>query len=38
MLDVISEVNHDKELASNVEEIKMANIEGSEVLRTTNGK
>jgi hypothetical protein len=38
MLDVILEVNQDKEFASNMEEIKMANIEGNEVLRTTNGK
>jgi hypothetical protein len=38
MLDVVLEVNQDKEFASSMEEIKMANIEGSEIQRTTNGK
>jgi hypothetical protein len=35
MLDVVPK---DKELTSNVEEIKRVNIEGSEVLRSTNKK
>jgi hypothetical protein len=38
MLDFVSKVNQNKEFTSNVEETKMADIEGSEVLRTTNGK
>jgi hypothetical protein len=38
MLDVISKVNQDKEFASSVEGIKTIDIEGSEVLRTINGK
>jgi hypothetical protein len=38
MLDVVSKVNHDKEFASSVEEIKTIDIKGNEVLRTTNGK
>jgi len=34
MFDVVLEVNQNKELASNMEEIKVANIEGNEILKT----
>jgi hypothetical protein len=34
MFDVVLEVNQDKELASNMEEIKVANIEGNEIFKT----
>jgi hypothetical protein len=38
MLDVVLEVNQHKELASHVEEIEAANIEGGEILRNIDGK
>jgi len=38
MLDVVTEVNHDKEPDLLMEEIGVTDIEKSEILRTIDGK